>query len=355
MGAPTTAVVIFPILSALISALCAGMIARDALRKPRPDKLAWSVAFALFAIASASEAIGSLNDWTPALVRIYYLTGAVLVVGFLALGELYLLAGRAIERFAPGVTVLATAFSAALVFNAPVDHAKLADDGWEAIERSNLLTATTITLNAGGTLVIVGGLLYSAWKFKRLGIYRNRMIGCVLIAAGTLVVAMGGTATRLGQREYLYVAMSIGVATIFAGYLWTRRVEGAPLLEWRSVLPERRLPVAAAQTAPVPSVALGRLSADPALRFIESELLALDDQALELRCAEWSIPRDGQVTLRRDEAIAAWQLRLQLSEPGQARFDALTTPARRQVTDLYRFVLTADPAPRVTQAFVVGR
>jgi hypothetical protein len=348
-------VVIFPILSAIISALCAAVIARDAIRKPRPDKLAWIVAFSIFAIAAASEAIGSISEWTPALVRIYYLTGAVLVVGFLALGELYLLAGKAIARFAPGVTVLATAFSAALVFNAPVDHAKLANDGWEALERSTILTITTITLNAGGTLVIVGGLLYSAWKFKRLGIYRNRMIGCVLIAAGTLIVAMGGTATRLGAREYFYVAMSIGVAVIFAGYLWTRRVEGAPLLDWRGLLPERQAatskPHSANGALPKPMRAI----TDPALRFIESELLALDDAALELRCAEWSVPRDALDVLRRDEAIAAWQLRLLLSEQGQARFDALTVPARRQITDLYRLVLIAEPAPRVTQAFVVGR
>ena len=347
--------VFFPILSALISALCAGLIARDALRKPRPDKVAWCVAFAIFAIAAASEAIGSLSEWTPTLVRIYYLTGAVLVVGFLALGELYLLAGRAIERFAPGVTVLATAFSAALVFNAPVDHAKLADDGWEALERSTILTITTITLNAGGTLVIVGGLLYSAWKFKRLGIYRNRMIGCVLIAAGTLIVAMGGTATRLGAREYFYVAMSIGVAVIFAGYLWTRRVEGAPLLNWRGLRPARQVADGGRQRVTAASLKPVQAIADPALRFIESELLVLDDSALNLRCAEWSVPRDEHEVLRRDEAIAAWQLRLQLSEQGQKRFDTLTVPARRQITDLYRLVLTAEPATRVTQAFVVGR
>ncbi len=339
--------VVFPIFSALISALCAAVIARDALRKPRPDKLAWSIAFAIFAIAAASEAIGSLRDWTPTLVRTYYLTGAVLVVGFLALGELYLLAGKRIQSFAPGVTVLVTAFATALVFNAPVDHAKLADDGWEALERSTPLTILTIALNAGGTLVIVGGLLYSAWTFKRLGIYRNRMIGCVLIAVGTLIVAMGGTATRLGAREYFYVAMTIGVATIFAGYLWTRRSEGAPLIDWRALRPAR-----SSVAAPIRAAAA---SADPAIHFIESSLLTLDDETLDLRCVEWSIPRDEHSVLRRDEAIDAWQLRLRLSDTGQRRFDNLSVPAKRQVTDLYRSVLTATPLERVTEALVVGR
>lgn len=333
--------VVFPIISALISALCAAVIARDAIAKPRPDKVAWVVAFALFAIAAASEAIGSLGEWSPALVRVYYLTGAVLVVGYLALGELYLLAGKRIARFAPGVTMLITAFAATLVFNAPVDESKLAHDGWEALAKSALLTATTITLNAGGTLVIVGGLLYSAWKFRTLGTQRNRMVGCLLIAIGTLIVAMGGTATRLGEREYFYVMMSIGVAIIFAGYLWIRRPEGAPLFARRAAAP-----VSATAVAPTKTEALSPrpASSDPAIVFIETKLLPLDDAAIDSLCREWSIERDNLGVLRRPEAVDAWQLRVLLSRDGQERYDALSVPARRQITDLYRLVLTADPA-----------
>jgi len=44
------AVIVFPILSALISALCAVVIAGDARRRPRPDKLAWAFAFVMFAL-----------------------------------------------------------------------------------------------------------------------------------------------------------------------------------------------------------------------------------------------------------------------------------------------------------------
>jgi hypothetical protein len=49
------------------------------------------------------------------------------------------------------------------------------------------------------------------------------MIGCVLIAVGTLLVAAGGTLTRFGHQEYLYLGMSLGVGVIFAGYLQARR------------------------------------------------------------------------------------------------------------------------------------
>src|SRR5690606_39198328 len=80
-----------------------------------------------------------------------------------------------------------------------------------------------LTINIVGTLIIVGGLLWSIWRFSRTGAFRNRMIGCSLIVAGTIAVAMGGTLTRLGHYEYLYIAMSAGIALIFGGVVWTRR------------------------------------------------------------------------------------------------------------------------------------
>ena len=313
--------VIFPILSALITAACCAMIVRDAIAKPRPDKIAWAIAFALFSIAASAEAIASLSEWTPALVRIYYLAGAVLVVGYLALGELYLLARNRIARFAPGVAMGVTAFAATLVFGASIDESLLAHDGWEALERSTTLTITTIFLNAGGTLVIAGGLLYSARKFRRLGIMRNRMIGCLLIAIGTLIVAMGGTATRLGEREYFYVMMTIGAAVIFAGYLATRQPDGEKFRLRRE-----------------------RASADPALDYLERTLLPLDESRLALICQEWSIDPDPMPNLRRDEAIRAWQLRSKLSETGRVRYDSFSVPARRQLLELHDRVLTAAPA-----------
>jgi hypothetical protein len=70
--------------------------------------------------------------------------------------------------------------------------------------------------------------MHSALVFKRRGIMRNRMVGCLLIAAGTLAVASGGTLTRLGSHQYLYVAMSLGIALIFAGYTRARRPDTQP-------------------------------------------------------------------------------------------------------------------------------
>ena len=321
--------VVFPLISAVISLACAAIIAGDALRRPRPDKIAWTASFLLFAAAAACEVIGDLAHWTPLLARVYYLTGAVLVVGYLALGELYLLAGKRIAHFAPGVTLLVTALSGAAVLGAAVDDAKLASDGWEALDRDPGLIALAATINGLGTLVIVAGLGWSAWKFKQLGIQRNRMIGCLLIAAGTLFVAAGGTATRFGHREFLYIPMAIGAAIIFLGYLYARTPDGAAI---RARRPAR------------PALATLNGHADPGIAFIEGRFLPLDDARVSEECRVWSVPRDDRDAFDREEARAVWAFRLRLSPPARDAFDAHSVPARRQLAQLYAFVLAGEPA-----------
>lgn len=324
------------------------MIARDAIIKPRPDKIAWAIAFGLFTFAAGAEVFGSATEWSPTLARVYYLAGATLVVGYLAVGELYLLAANRIQRFAPGATLLVTAIAATLVLNAPVDETKLATDGWDALERGPALIGLSVTINALGTLVLVGGLGYSAWRFKKLRIQRNRMIGCLLIAVGTIVVGMGGTLTRLGQHEYLYIAMTAGVTMIFAGYLWTRRPDIKTTESLRPSLPDfghtpKATEAAANGTHAATNGARLQLlsTVEPEIAFIESKLEELDETGLSALCAEWSVPPREGAAFERDEARQAWVLRSRLSDHAQRTFDGLSVPVRRQLSELLHEVMTA--------------
>lgn len=379
--------VLLAALSALISLACALVIAWDARHRPRPDKVAWTVAFAVFALAAGVEVVGSTLGWTPTLARLYYLAGATLVVGYLALGELYLLAPRRIAAVAPGATLLVTAFAAALVFDAPVDRARLAADGWDAIERGPALKTLAIGINTLGTLILVGGALFSAWRFWRRGIHRQRMIGCLLIAGGTLVVASGGTLTRLGYEGALYGAMAAGVAVIFAGYLQTRRPEPTG----RAVVPQTDGTEDVATPSPTPALAFapapdptspphgwGRLvplptfrggarrriapvvspvdgDEDPAVTFLEARFLSLDDAALEAACRVWSVDRRPVDRFARDEARRVWALRLRLSPAGQAALDAHAVPAQLQLAELYHDVLAPGVAAWAEERRTVQR
>ena len=127
-------VIVFPAVSALVSTACVVLIALDARRRSSPDKFAWLVAFALFSVAAGAEVIGSLAGWNPLLVRVYYVSGAMLVVGFLGLGQLYLLFRERMHRIGPGVAMFMVAVSVALISDAPIalfteGHAIREDEG----------------------------------------------------------------------------------------------------------------------------------------------------------------------------------------------------------------------------------
>lgn len=333
--------VVFPILSAAIAALCAAVMGRDARRRPRPDKIAWLIAFVMFALAAGADAAGRELGWTEWLARLYYATGPALVVAFLAIGELYLLVPHRMGRFAPGAAILLTAVWVTLVLGAPIDEARLADEGWEAIDRSGALKAMAITINIVGTLIIVGGLLWSIWRLSRTGAHRNRTIGCSLIVAGTIAVAMGGTLTRLGHYEYLYIAMSIGIALIFAGVLWTRRPDRAAL------------PAATPADATTPAPARGQL-AEPQLveelAFLVEKVLPGSPEEVRAVCAAWSVQATDDPVMSRRDARQAWRLRKHLPAAAQDRFDALPVPERRAVIELAAEVLQIPALVRVDDA-----
>ena len=375
--------VVLPVLSALIAFGCVALIVRDALRRPSPDRITWIVAFAMFGIAAAAEAIGDTAGWNAPLARTYYLTGAVLVVGFLALGQLYLLAGNRIGKVAPGIALLITAVSVSTVWSAPIDHARLSEDGWDAIERTTGLSILAISINSIGTLILLGGLGYSAIRFKRSGQHRNRMIGCLLIALGTLVVAMGGTLTRFGSEQYLYIAMSIGIAMIFGGYVWMKKPEarrageearrrageeagGEKMVRLTCLRTRSIAPLSASERLRLLSPGFqprvmrdGRQSSNdslhpqpstlnlsnPGIQYIEARLASLPDEALIEECRVWSVPAREIDAFSRAEARRVWAFRNRLSVDGQAAFDARPAGLRLQLAELYFEVMSSEIAP----------
>ncbi|MDQ3549719.1 MAG: hypothetical protein M3439_12975, partial [Chloroflexota bacterium] len=102
----------------LLALGCCLVVLRDHLARPKSAGLVWTIAFAIFGIAALAEVIGTLVGWTPLLARIYYVLGATLVVGYLALGELYLLMRRQwVDRIA-GLLVVLSALAISLVSRA---------------------------------------------------------------------------------------------------------------------------------------------------------------------------------------------------------------------------------------------
>lgn len=209
---------ILPALSLLVSLALAWATLRRYLARRRPHELVWSVTFASFGLAAGCEVAGGVWGWTPLLARLYYLAGATLSVGYLAVGTLYLLLPRQLAVAGLFVVLVQSTAAVFLVWRAPVDPEALARSGWAALEKRGELIALAITINTLGTLIVVGGAVISAWLLWRGRGLAERAAGIALIGIGTLVVALGGTLTRLGSHEYLYAAMVPGLLLIFGGY-----------------------------------------------------------------------------------------------------------------------------------------
>lgn len=327
--------VVFPILAMAFSLACAAISGWDAVKRPKPERIVWTVAFLLFAVAAGSEVAGSVAAWTPLLARVYYLTGAVLVVGLLALGELYLLFGPKMPAIAPGVTLLVVALATTLVWGAPVDQDLLASAGWSAIEKGPALIVLAASINIVGTVVLCGGALWSAWRLRAKPEMTQRAVGCALIALGALIVAMGGTLTRLGQREYLYLAMTLGIATIFAGILQTRR--GLRTSTAAGMAQRSTDPISGSRprlTLLGPGL-VGDIRSGEGINYIVDQLLSLSEADLEQKVRDWGATIALQPPLDRTQAARVWKLRCELPLNERPLYDRLPLGLQAQIAELH--------------------
>jgi hypothetical protein len=215
----------------IAGAFAAILLNRYFSSRRRPHELMWGIAFLLFAFAAGCQLFADVGgEWSPLLARFYYLTGAVLNVGFLGLGTLYLVSRHRAAHIGLVIMVATSVVSTIVLFTTPIEASLLTDEaGWKAVATLSpwprVLAASVNTL---GTLLVVGGALWSAWVFWHKRVMKGRMIGVLLLAGGTLLIALGGTitgVTGLKNHDYLYITMAAGSIIMFVGYLQTIRPE----------------------------------------------------------------------------------------------------------------------------------
>jgi hypothetical protein len=129
------------------------------------------------------------------------------------------------------VLVLAIVVAATVVLLSPIDYSAVEPHrltGRVMEWRRARLFSPFINLYAATFLI--GGAVLSAWRFRTDPAARHRFIGNCFIAVGALLPGIGGTATRFGHTEVLYVMEFIGLILIWIGYRYNVRpgVQGAP-------------------------------------------------------------------------------------------------------------------------------
>jgi hypothetical protein len=212
----------------------------------RPHEAAWTVALALFALASAALATGASTGWDRGVFRAFYLLGAVLNVPWLALGTVYLLAGEAAGRRVRAVLGFASGLAVGVMLTAPMKGA-VAGSATIPVGKAvfGVFPRVLAAVGSGlGAVVVFGGAAWSAVRFARAarggngaprpGLSAGRMAAGrmaaanALIALGTLVLSGGGTLQGfLGHDEAFTVSLATGIAIIYGGFLVAARPPSA--------------------------------------------------------------------------------------------------------------------------------
>ena len=187
--------------------------------------LLWSIGLLFYGIGTLTEVILGLT-FNSLVVKIWYLTGAMLTAAWLGMGSVHLLIRKGdTAKILTWVLAGVSAFAILLVLFAPVlssnfDVTKTVSEQYKTVfARSGFIILLTILLNIYGTLTLVGGAIYSAFLFWRKKVLANRMFGNILIAAGALAPASGGTFLKAGLTDLLYLSEFVGAILMFIGFM----------------------------------------------------------------------------------------------------------------------------------------
>lgn len=207
-----------PAITAIVAAVFALVVVRQYGGHRKAYQLMWATGFAMFAIAAFAGYLARSGGTTESEYRVFYLFGAILNVAWLALGTLYLLAPRRWADVALVSVAVLSLVAGYAVVSAPVDLTAAADSG-RGFPNGSLARILAGVGSGLGSIVLIGGALWSAWVFFSKRHNGRRAIANVVIAVGVLIVAAGGTATFTGASGVLELANLVGLTVMFAGFL----------------------------------------------------------------------------------------------------------------------------------------
>jgi hypothetical protein len=223
------------IISTVVTFIFAGAVFNRYRHKRGTYLLLWGIGLVLYGLGTLSEVILSFT-YSEFVLKLWYLTGAMLTAAWLGQGTVHLLVRRrGVASTLTAILTIVSVLAVFLVFMAPTTSAAASFDIGAPVSaqykdilvRSGLITLLTILLNIYGTLALVGGAVYSAYLFWRKQVLLDRVIGNLLIAAGALMPAMAGSFVKAGLVDWLYISELLGAILMYIGFL--RATAGKPV------------------------------------------------------------------------------------------------------------------------------
>lgn len=209
-----------PILTTLVaSVFTVVLLRRWQLRRSGPHLLWWALGAATFAAGTITESLTTLFGWHETIFRWWYVTGALLGGAPLAQGSVYLLLPRRTAHITTAVLTTTIVAAAIAVFLSPVNAALAEPHRLSgAVLEWQWVRAFSPFINIYAVIFLVGGAFWSAYRYAGDAATRHRATGNLSIAVGALLPGIGGTFTRFGVVEVLYVTECVGLALIVLGF-----------------------------------------------------------------------------------------------------------------------------------------
>lgn len=214
-----------PIVTTLVAIPFAIVLFRHYRRKPGSlHMLWWAAGVAFYGMGTLTESLVTLFGWQEGVFRAWYISGALLGGAPLAQGTVYLLLKRRTAHILAVVLLVAVAIAATCVLLTPIDMALVEPHRLTGrVMAWTWVRAFSPFINAYAALFLIGGAALSAARYRRNPRTHHRFVGNVLIAVGALLPGIGGSFTRAGYTEVLYVTELAGLLLIWWGYRWNVR------------------------------------------------------------------------------------------------------------------------------------
>jgi hypothetical protein len=218
--------VLLPIIGASVATWLAVELLRAWRRSRRLHAEIWAMAFGAYALATWALAVGLGFGWTSFSFRTFYFLGAIANIALLGAGSIALHSVTGGKR-ALNVTALWLVLGFFATFLAPFTETLPMSGIPEGSEVFGFtFSIETLTLpgprmfaaisGAVGSIVII--VLAAVTVVRSWNSVRRLAYGNLLIVAGTLIPATGGSLTALGASAALSLTLTVGILLLWWGY-----------------------------------------------------------------------------------------------------------------------------------------
>lgn len=179
----------------------------------------WFIGVLTYGAGTLTESINTVVGWSEINFRWWYITGALLGGAPLAQGTVYLILKKRDANILTSMLIITVLIASFFVWNSPIDYSFLEEERMSGkVFEWQWVRSFSPFINIYAVLFLVGGAIYSAIKYWKSTGTGKRFWGNLLIALGAILPGIGGSFTRMGYVEVLYVTEFTGLLLIIWAY-----------------------------------------------------------------------------------------------------------------------------------------